>query len=303
VGTAAPSLRRAPSADALAPDGGGSQWLELWSGLRRRRTAMLGLAIYLLVILCALSADLIAPHDPNQLRMSVRLQGPSAEYWLGTDELGRDVFSRIIYGARVSILVGMISIGIATLIGLPLGLVAGYYGGWLDAVISRAVDALLAFPSLILALAIMSVLGPNLQNAMIAIGIIYAPAFVRLTRAGVLSVKSSEYVLAARVAGARPSYIMARTILPNIVSPLLVQITLGFASAIIAEAALSFLGMGVQPPTASWGAMLDSGRRFLSQTIWYSSAAGAAIFLAILSLNLLGDGLRDVLDPSLRRGE
>jgi peptide/nickel transport system permease protein len=303
MGTAAPSLPRVPSVDTLAPVGGSSRWLELWSGLRRRRTAMLGLAIYLLVILCALAADLIAPHDPNQLRMSVRLQGPSTEYWLGTDELGRDVASRIIYGARVSILVGMISIGIATLIGLPLGLIAGYYGGWLDAVISRAVDALLAFPSLILALAIMSVLGPNLQNAMIAIGIIYAPAFVRLTRAGVLSVKTNEYVLAARVAGARPSYIMAQTILPNIVSPLLVQITLGFASAIIAEAALSFLGMGVQPPTASWGAMLDSGRRFLSQTIWYSSAAGAAIFLAILSLNLLGDGLRDVLDPRLRRGE
>jgi peptide/nickel transport system permease protein len=303
VSTAARPLPRAPAVGALAAAATSSQWSELWAGLRRRRTAILGLAIYLLVVLCALTADLVAPHDPNQLSMSVRLQGPSAEYWLGTDELGRDVASRIIYGARVSILVGMISIGLATLIGLPLGLVAGYYGGWLDAVISRAVDALLAFPSLILALAIMSVLGPNLQNAMIAIGIIYAPAFVRLTRAGVLSVKTHEYVLAARVAGARPSYIMARTILPNIVSPLLVQITLGFANAIIAEAALSFLGMGVQPPTASWGAMLDSGRRFLSQTIWYSSAAGVAIFLAILSLNLLGDGLRDVLDPRLRRSE
>jgi peptide/nickel transport system permease protein len=303
VSTAARPLPRAPAVGALAAAATSSQWSELWAGLRRRRTAILGLAIYLLVVLCALTADLVAPHDPNQLSMSVRLQGPSAEYWLGTDELGRDVASRIIYGARVSILVGMISIGLATLIGLPLGLVAGYYGGWLDAVISRAVDALLAFPSLILALAIMSVLGPNLQNAMIAIGIIYAPAFVRLTRAGVLSVKTHEYVLAARVAGARPSYIMARTILPNLVSPLLVQITLGFANAIIAEAALSFLGMGVQPPTASWGAMLDSGRRFLSQTIWYSSAAGVAIFLAILSLNLLGDGLRDVLDPRLRRSE
>jgi len=197
----------------------------------------------------------------------------------------------------------MLSIGIATLLGVPLGLLAGYYGGWADAAISRAVDALLAFPSIILALAIMSVLGPNLQNAMIAIGIIYAPAFVRLTRAGVLSVKMSEYVLAARVAGARDTYLMVRTILPNIVSVLLVQITLGFANAIIAEAALSFLGMGVQPPTPSWGAMLDSGRRFLSQTLWYSSSAGMAIFLTILSLNLLGDGLRDVLDPRLRRNE
>src|SRR2546422_1605671 len=172
MSTAARPLPRAPAVGALAAAGAGSQWSELWAGMRRRRTAMLGLAIFLLVVLCALTADLVAPHDPNQLSMSVRLQGPSPEHWLGTDELGRDVASRIIYGARVSILVGMISIGIATLIGLPLGLVAGYYGGWLDAVISRAVDALLAFPSLILALAIMSVLGPNLQNAMVAIGIL-----------------------------------------------------------------------------------------------------------------------------------
>lgn len=264
---------------------------------------MLGLAIYLVVVAMALGAELVAPYEPNQIQMSVRLQGPSSAHWLGTDELGRDVVTRIIYGARVSVVVGMLSIGIATLIGVPLGLIAGYYGGWADAAISRAVDALLAFPSIILALAIMSVLGPNLQNAMIAIGIIYAPAFVRLTRAGVLSVKVNEYVLAARVAGARDTYLMARTILPNLVSPLLVQVTLGFASAIIAEAALSFLGMGVQPPTPSWGAMLDSGRRFLSQTLWYSSSAGMAIFLTILSLNLLGDGLRDVLDPRLRRGE
>ena len=301
--TTATEVPGSRSARAVGPAPAGSRWAEVWSGLRRRRTAMLGLGIYLVVLVFALTADLIAPHDPNRLRMSVRLQGPSAEYWLGTDELGRDVASRIIYGARVSLMVGMISIGIATAIGLPLGLLAGYYGGWPDAAISRGVDALLAFPSLILALAIMSVLGPNLQNAMIAIGIIYAPAFVRLTRAGVLSIKVNEYVMAARVAGARDRYLMARTILPNIVSPLLVQITLGFANAIIAEAALSFLGMGVQPPTSSWGAMLDSGRKFLSQTLWYSSSAGMAIFLTILSLNLLGDGLRDVLDPRLRRGE
>lgn len=278
-----------------------SLWRSVGSGLLRRPTALLGIVIFLIVIIMALGASVLAPYDPNEINMGVRLQGPTSEHWLGTDDLGRDVLSRTIYGARVSIMVGMISIIIATLIGLPLGLLSGYFGGWVDSIISRSMDALLAFPSIILALAIMSMLGPNLQNAMIAIGVVFVPAFMRLTRAGVLSVRENEYVLAARVNGARDYYIMLRTILPNITSPLLVQVTLGFASAIIVEAALSFLGMGVQPPTASWGAMLDTGRRFLNQTVWFSSAAGVAIFLTILGLNLLGDGLRDALDPRMNR--
>jgi peptide/nickel transport system permease protein len=278
-----------------------SLWRSVGRALLRRKTAMAGILIYLVVIVMALGASVISPYDPNKIDMAVRLQGPTSEHWLGTDDLGRDVLSRTIYGSRVSIMVGMISILIATLIGLPLGLLSGYFGGWTDSFISRTMDALLAFPSIILALAIMAMLGPNLQNAMIAIGVVFVPAFMRLTRAGVLSVRENEYVMAARVVGARDSYVMLRTILPNITSPLLVQVTLGFASAIIVEAALSFLGMGVQPPTASWGAMLDTGRRFLNQTVWFSSAAGVAIFLTILSLNLLGDGLRDALDPRMNR--
>lgn len=266
----------------------------------RRKIALLGLIFYLLVILAALTAGVIAPYDPNEIQMSEALQGPSFGHWLGTDELGRDILSRTIYGSRISILVGMISIGIATAIGLPLGLVAGYYGSWVDTLISRVMDALLAFPSIILALAFISVLGPNLRNTMIAIGIVFVPAFMRITRAGVLAVQSNEYVTAARVAGATNQYVMTRTILPNIMAPLLVQITLMFATAIIVEAGLSFLGLGVQPPTASWGQMLNTGHRFMQQTLWYSSSAGVAIFLTILSLNLLGDGLRDILDPRLR---
>lgn len=298
----AASIDLASSSAALPPEARPrSQWRSMAVGIVRRRMALAGLIIYGGVIFMAIFAGVIAPYNPNTINMGERLQGPSRAHWLGTDDLGRDVLTRTIYGSRVSIMVGTISIAIATLIGLPLGLISGYYGRWADSVISRVMDALLAFPSIILALAIMSVLGPNLQNAMIAIGIVFVPAFMRLTRAGVLSVKESEYVMAARVCGARDRAIMVRTILPNITSPLLVQLTLGFATAIIVEAALSFLGMGVQPPTPSWGAMLDTGRRFLNQTVWFSSSAGVAIFLTVLSLNLLGDGLRDVLDPRMNQ--
>ncbi len=232
--------------------------------------------------------------------MSVRLQGPSWVHLFGTDELGRDVLARLIFGARVSVSVGVVSMAIAAGVGTLLGLVAAYYGGLMDTVVMRAMDGLLAFPSIILALAIMAVLGPRVANAMIAIGIVYAPVFGRVVRSSVLALKPQEFVESARALGASDAYVMCRTIIPNCTSPLLIQTTIGFANAILTEAALSFLGLGVQAPTPSWGAMLNTGRQFLTQTTWYSFSAGAAIFLAVLSLNLVGDGLRDVLDPRLR---
>ena len=225
---------------------------------------------------------------------------PSAQHWFGTDELGRDVLTRILFGARISIAVGLISVVIALAIGVPLGILSAYYGGGVDSAIMRTMDALAAFPAILLALAILSVLGPNVRNAMIAIGVVYLPAFARLTRSSVLTVQENEYVEAATACGATASYIMFRTILPNCIAPILVHASIGFANAIIIEAALSFLGLGAQPPTPSWGAMLNQGRQFMTQTVWYSIASGSAIFLTVLGVNLMGDGLRDVLDPRLR---
>lgn len=268
--------------------------------LRHDRAAMLGLGLFLLIVLGATLADQIAPHNPAQVHARERLQRPSGTYWLGTDELGRDVLSRVIYGARVSLMVGAIAVGIAASIGIALGLAAGYRGGLTDAIVMRTLDGVLAFPSIVLALAIITVLGPSLFNAMIAIGVVTIPTFARVTRGSVLSIKQREFVEASRACGATDLRLMLRVVLPNCLSPLLVQISISFAAAILVEAALAFLGLGVQPPTPSWGAMLDTGRRYLDQTPWYSISAGAAIFLAVLSLNLLGDGLRDALDPRLQ---
>ena len=208
--------------------------------------------------------------------------------------------TRIIFGARVSLAVGAIAVTIALGCGIVLGMISGFYGGWLSAIIMRMMDALAAFPAILLALAILSALGPGIRNAMIAIGVVYIPAFARVVRGSVLSVKQNEYVEAARASGATTVSIMRKSIFPNCVSPLLVHASIGFANAIIVEAALAFLGLGAQPPTASWGAMLSDGRQFLNQNIWYSISAGAAIFVTVLGLNLLGDGLRDILDPRLR---
>ena len=268
--------------------------------LRRDRAAMFGLVLFAIIVLAAIFADQIAPYTPALVHPRERLQRPSATYLLGTDELGRDVLSRIIYGARVSLAVGAIAVGIAATVGITLGLVAGFRGGFVDALIMRALDGLLAFPSVVLALAIITVLGPSLVNAMIAIGIVTIPTFARVTRGSVLSIKQREFVEASRACGATDVRLMLWVVLPNCVSPLLVQVSISFAAAILVEAALAFLGLGVQPPTPSWGAMLDTGRRYLDQTAWYSISAGAAIFLAVLSLNLLGDGLRDALDPRLQ---
>jgi len=260
----------------------------------------LGVGLFLLIVAVALFAPTIAPYDPSAVHVRDRLQLPSSGYLLGTDELGRDLLSRIIFGSRISLLVGVIAVGIAATAGILLGLVSAFYGGLVDSLVMRALDGVLAFPAIILALAIITALGPSAGNAMIAIGIVSIPTFARITRGNVLSLKEKEFVEAARACGATSPYLMLRVLLPNCLSPLLVQASVAFANAILTEAALSFLGLGVQPPTPSWGSMLDTGRKYLTQTPWYSFSAGAAIFAAVLSLNLLGDGLRDALDPRSR---
>jgi peptide/nickel transport system permease protein len=272
-----------------------------WRRLVRRRGAMVGLAVIVLVILVALFAPLIAPYDPATQSWSAVRKPPSAAYWLGTDEVGRDLLSRIIYGARASLSAGVISVGIAIAVGVPLGLVAGYAGGLLDGLVSRITDAMLACPFLILAIALAAFLGPSLGNAMIAIGVTATPIFIRLTRGQVLSVKAEDYVEAARAIGNPHPRIVLRHILPNVLPQLLVQATLTVATAIIAEASLSFLGLGQQPPAPSWGSMLNSAQRFLVNAPWMAVWPGLAIFVTVLSFNLLGDGLRDALDPRLNR--
>jgi ABC-type dipeptide/oligopeptide/nickel transport system permease subunit len=228
--------------------------------------------------------------------MAIR-KAPSAVYWFGTDELGRDVFSRMVWGARTSLAAGVISVAIAILLGVPFGLVSGYFGGWTDAAISRVTEAILSIPFLIFAITLAAFLGPSLTNAMIAIGLSAVPIFIRLTRGQVLSVKAEDYVEGARAIGLPDVWIILRYVLPNVVPPILVQATLTIASAVIAEASLSFLGLGQQPPMPSWGSMLNTAKNFMDQAPWMSVFPGTAIFLAVLGFNLLGDGLRDALDP------
>jgi len=263
------------------------------------RLAGTGLAILGLVCVAALSSPLLAPYDPNAQDYLALTQGPGGAHWLGTDDLGRDVLSRLIYGSRVSLQVGIIAVGIALTVGVGLGLLAGYAGGFVDTVITRFTDAVQAFPGLILALAITAALGPGIGNAMIAIGFVSTPAIARLTRGQTLSIREREYVEAARVLGAPPLRIMARHIWPNVTAPIIVQATLLIASAIVTEASLSFLGVGVQPPTASWGAMLRTGSQYLEVAPWMAFAPGVAIFLTVLAFNFVGDGLRQALDPRL----
>lgn len=268
--------------------------------LFRRKAAVLGLVVLTAFILLALLAPWITPYDPITTSWSLVRKSPSAQHWFGTDELGRDILSRVIHGARASLLAGAISVAIALGIGVPLGLLAGYRGGFADALISRITDAMLACPFLILAIALAAFLGPSLGNAMIAIGISATPIFIRLTRGQVLSVKAEDYVEAARALGNPPWRIAFSHILPNILPALLVQATLSIAAAIIAESALSFLGLGQQPPAPSWGSMLNAAQRFLTNAPWMAVWPGLAIFVVVLSLNLLGDGLRDALDPRQR---
>jgi peptide/nickel transport system permease protein len=265
--------------------------------LSRRRGAMVGLAFIAFFVLLALLAPWIAPHDQIATSWSAIRKAPSAAYLFGTDEIGRDVLSRVIWGSRASLLAGVISVSISLAIGVPVGLAAGYLGGWSDMLISRVTDAMLACPFLILAIALAAFLGPSLTNAMIAIGVAATPVFIRLTRAQVLAVKIEDYVEAARAVGNSPLRIALRHIFPNIVAALIVQATLAVAAAVIAEASLSFLGLGQQPPAPSWGSMLNTAKNYVDNAPWMAIWPGVSIFLLVLSFNLLGDGLRDALDP------
>jgi peptide/nickel transport system permease protein len=258
---------------------------------------MVALGVVVFFILLALLAPGVAPYDPVATTWGAVRKAPSAAHWFGTDEIGRDVLARVIWGTRASLLAGVVSVSISLAFGVPIGLTAGYLGGWIDALISRMTDAMLACPFLILAIALAAFLGPSLTNAMIAIGISATPIFIRLTRAQVLHVKVEDYVEAARAVGNSHLRIALRHILPNIVPPLIVQATLAVAAAIIAEAALSFLGLGQQPPAPSWGSMLNTAKNYIDNAPWMAIWPGLSIFLLVLSFNLLGDGLRDAFDP------
>ncbi len=262
-----------------------------------RRSAMLGLVIVLFFVILALFAPSIAPYDPIATSWSAVRKAPSMQYLFGTDEIGRDILSRVVWGARASLMAGLVSVCISMALGVPIGLLAAYVGGWTDSLISRFTDSMLAVPFLILAIALAAFLGPSLSNAMIAIGVSATPIFIRLTRAQVLAVKVEDFVEAARAVGNPHWRIALRHILPNVLPPLIVQATLAIAAAIIAEASLSFLGLGQQPPAPSWGSMLNTAKNYVDNAPWMAVWPGLSIFLLVLSFNLLGDGLRDALDP------
>ena len=267
--------------------------------LLRNKGAVAGLVILGIMILAAVLAPVLPLADPIQIDSTHALYSPGTPFLFGSDQYGRDVFSRVVYGGRVSLLVGPIAVAIALIPGVLIGLLAGYYGRWLDTVLMRVIDVMLAFPGILLALGIVAVLGPSLTSLMIAVGIAAIPTYARLTRASVLSARENLYVDAARVVGARDSIIVSRHILPNIVAPIIVVSTLGVGAAILVAAALSFLGLGSQPPSAEWGRMLSEGRQYLREQWWIATFPGVAIMLTVLALNLLGDGLRDALDPRL----
>ncbi|MGV2104629.1 ABC transporter permease [Agrobacterium vitis] len=268
-----------------------------WRKLKANKAALVGLGIILFFLVVALLAPLLPIADPLASSWSAIRKAPSLAHPFGTDDLGRDIMSRMIWGARASLAAGIFSVAIATILGVPLGILSGYFGGWIDMVISRVTEAFLAMPFLIMAIALAAFLGPSLTNAMIAIGLSALPTFIRLSRGQVLAVKTEDYVEGARSIGLGHVAIMSRYIFPNILAPVLVQATLTVATAIIAEASLSFLGLGQQPPAPSWGSMLNVAKNFLSQAPWMAIWPGGAIFLVVIGFNLLGDGLRDVLDP------
>ena len=288
-----------PAHAAAAPPRAGP-WRRAARRLRRQRTAMFGLGVVMGFVALAVFAPWIAGADPIATSWSAIRQAPSAAHWFGTDDIGRDVLSRVVFGTRASLLAGVVSVSIALLVGVPIGLAAGFVGGVLDAVTSRLTDAFLACPFLILAIAMAAFLGPSLTNAMIAIGVSATPIFVRLTRAQVQNVLVEDYIEAARAVGNPPWRIALRHVLPNATPPLIVQATLAVASAVIAEASLSFLGLGQQPPAPSWGSMLNTAKNYVDNAPWMAVWPGLAIFGLVLAFNLLGDGLRDALDPRQR---
>jgi peptide/nickel transport system permease protein len=268
--------------------------------LRRNKGALLSFAFVVVLTAAAILAPALAPYDPLAVAVEEQLLPPSSKHWAGTDLFGRDIFSRLLFGARVSLLVGVVAVAIASVPGLILGLIAGYNGRWIDGLIMRVMDIMLAFPGILLALSIVALLGPGLSNAMIAVGIAGIPSYTRLVRSSVLVTKRKQFVRAALAVGCRSWRIVFRHILPNIYAPVLVLATLDMAWAILSASSLSFLGLGVQPPAPEWGAMLNEGRGYLRQAPWITAAPGLAIMLTVLSINLLGDGLRDALDPHLR---
>ncbi len=280
---------------------------EFWHYFSRNKGAVIGLVVFTIILVVAVLAPLFAPHAPNEQNRAVLLavpawmEGGSASFPLGTDAVGRDILSRLIYGARFSLFIGVVVVTLSVISGVLIGLVAGFFRGKVDTAIMRLMDIILAFPSLLLALVLVAVLGPGLTNAMIAISLVNQPHFVRLTRASVISEREKEYVIASRVAGAGAFRLMFKTILPNCLGPLIVQATLAFSAAILDAAALGFLGMGAQPPTPEWGTMLAESREFISRAWWVVTFPGLAILITVLAINLMGDGLRDALDPKLKR--
>jgi peptide/nickel transport system permease protein len=272
----------------------------VWQNIRRQRLAMTGALLVAFFALVALIGPSVAPFGPTEQFIDDRLQPPDATYWLGTDEFGRDIFSRLLYGARISFQVGAIAVGIAGTLGILLGLIAGYVGGWVDNVLTLLMDILFAFPAILLAIAIISLLGNNLTNAMVAIAIVYTPTFMRVVRGATLSVRHTAYVESAVAIGASTPRILAAHVFPNITAPLIVLASLNFAFAVLAEASLAFLGLGNKPPAPSWGSMVSASYGFLQLAPWAAIVPGVAIALAVLGFNLLGDGLRDALDPRMR---
>lgn len=280
-----------------------SQLLEIWQRLRRNKMAMLGLAVIIGLVLCAIFADVLFDYDTIVIKQNIgeRLQGPSSAHWFGTDEFGRDILARLVHGSRVSLVVGIVSVSIALLIGGTLGAVAGFYGGKIDMVIMRVMDVFLAVPSILLSMTIVAALGTNLFYVMLAIGISSVPNYARIVRAAVMGVKDQEFVEASRAMGASNATIIFKEVIPNCLAPIIVQVTLSVAGAILSTASLSFIGLGVQPPSPEWGAMLSSGRQYMRDAIHLTLFPGLAIIITILALNLLGDGLRDALDPRLKQ--
>ncbi|MCB8837819.1 ABC transporter permease subunit [Aurantimonas sp. VKM B-3413] len=280
---------------------------EFWFYFSENKGAVGGLVVFALIVLTAIFAPLLAPHSPILTNNDAQLLPPAWQdggqwtYFLGTDAIGRDILSRLLYGAQYSLFIGVVVVVVAVTVGIAVGLIAGYVGGWVDTVIMRVMDIILAFPSLLLALVLVAVLGPGLTNAMIAIALVLQPHFVRLTRASVMAEKRREYVTAAKVVGAGPLRLMVVTILPNCLGPLIVQATLSFSNAILDAAALGFLGMGAQPPTPEWGTMLAEAREFILRAWWVVTFPGLAILVTVLAINLIGDGLRDALDPKMKR--
>lgn len=278
-----------------------SLWGDAMRRLRRNPGSMAGLVLLIIIIAAAIFAPYITRYDPIEIVPSARLTPPSAEYWFGTDSFGRDIYTRIVYGGRISLRVGLVSVGIAALLGVTGGMIAGYFGGRTDTVIMRIADIMLAFPGILLALVVIAILGPSLINVMVAVGISTAPTYARVARGMVLKVKAEVYVESALAVGTPSSRIMVRHVLPNILGSLIVVATLGVAGAIIAGAALSFLGLGAKPPIPEWGLMLSEGRDYLRHAWWITTFPGLAIMVTVLSINLLGDGLRDALEPRMTR--